>query len=67
MIEFSKNFLRKIGVDGAIFYSSLARVVQASTGIITVFFIARFLTGVEQGFYYTFGSILAIQVFFDPQ
>ena len=55
----------KIGIDGAIFYTSLARVIQASTGIITIFFVARFLTGVEQGFYYTFGSILAIQIFFE--
>lgn len=27
--------------------------------------VARYLTGVEQGFYYTFGSIVAIQVFFE--
>lgn len=56
---------RKIGMDGAIAYSSAARVFQAFAGVISIFFIATFLTGEEQGFYYTFGSILAIQVFFE--
>ncbi len=56
---------RKIGMDGAIAYSSAARVFQAFAGVVSIFFIATFLTGEEQGFYYTFGSILAIQVFFE--
>ena len=59
------NIARKIGMDGAIAYSSAARVFQAFAGVISIFFIATFLTGEEQGFYYTFGSILAIQVFFE--
>lgn len=56
---------RRIGMDGAIAYSSGARVFQAFAGVVSLFFIATFLTGEEQGFYYTFGSILAIQVFFE--
>lgn len=56
---------KKIGVDKAIAYSSGSRVVQGLTGVLSVFFITSFLTGVEQGFYYTFGSILALQVFFE--
>ncbi len=54
-----------IGMDRAIAYSSAARIVQALAGVISVFFIATFLTGEEQGFFFTFGSILAIQVFFE--
>lgn len=56
---------QKIGMDGAIAYSSAARVFQAFAGVVSIFFIATFLTGEEQGFFYTFGSILAIQVFFE--
>lgn len=56
---------KKLGIDGAIAYSSAARIFQSFSGVISVFFIATFLTGEEQGFYYTFGSILAIQVFFE--
>ena len=63
--NFVRAFAKQIGMDGAIAYSSLSRVFQAFAGVINIFFIATFLTGEEQGFYYTFGSILAIQVFFE--
>lgn len=52
-------------MDKAIAYSSGSRIVQGFTGVASVFFITTFLSGVEQGFYYTFGSILALQVFFE--
>lgn len=52
-------------MDKSIAYSSGARIVQGFTGVASVFFLTSFLTGVEQGFYYTFGSILALQVFFE--
>lgn len=65
MIKIIKNILRKFGVDRAIFYTSSARIIMAIAGVITIFFVASFLTDIEQGFYYTFGSVLAIQVFFE--
>ena len=52
-------------MDKAIAFSSGARIVQGIAGVLSVFFITTFLTGVEQGFYYTFGSILALQIFFE--
>lgn len=60
-----KTLVKKFGIDKSIAYSSGARVVQGFTGVASIFFITSFLTGVEQGFYYTFGSILALQVFFE--
>lgn len=60
-----KTFARKIGMDKSIAYTSGSRIIQGFTGVASVFFITTFLTGVEQGFYYTFGSILALQVFFE--
>lgn len=65
MIGKLKSALRKFGVDKSIAYSSGARIVQAFTGVASIFFIAQFLSKAEQGFYYTFGSILALQVFFE--
>lgn len=62
IVDFLKN---KLGLDKAIAYSSGGRVIQAIAGVGSVFFISTFLTGVEQGFYFTFGSILALQVFFE--
>ena len=64
-MSFIKTIAQKMGVDKAIAYSSGARVIGAFTGVASVFFITSFLTGVEQGFYYTFGSLLAMQVFFE--
>jgi O-antigen/teichoic acid export membrane protein len=55
----------KLGIDGAIAFTSLSRIIQGIGGIVTVVLVASLLNGIEQGFYYTFASILAIQVFFE--
>lgn len=61
-----RNFItQKLGIDKAIFFTILGRGLQISTALFTVFFIAKYLTPDEQGYYYTFGSIVAIQVFFE--
>jgi O-antigen/teichoic acid export membrane protein len=65
VINLIKSISNKIGIDGAIAYTVVARVIQAGGGVITLLFVAQCLTKVEQGYYYTFGSILAIQVFFE--
>ncbi len=59
------RLVKMLGVDRSIAYSSGARVIQAFTGVASILFIAQFLTKAEQGFYYTFGSIVAIQIFFE--
>ena len=56
---------QKLGIDKAIFFTLLSRGLQISTALFTVFFIAKNLSPEEQGFYYTFGSITALQVFFE--
>ena len=63
--KLSEIIISKLGLDGPIAYASGARIIQGFTGILTVFFLSTYLSGVEQGFYYTFGSILALQVFFE--
>lgn len=65
MIEIIKKLFAKLGVDGAIAFTILSRLVQAGGGLISIVFIANFLSLSEQGYYYTFASILAIQVFFE--
>lgn len=65
MINLIKKASNRIGIDGAIAFTILSRIIQASGGVVTLIFIAKCLTKVEQGYYYTFGSILAIQVFFE--
>jgi O-antigen/teichoic acid export membrane protein len=65
-VEFSlKSILHKVGIDGAVGYTILTRGLQAGGGLISILFIARYLSADEQGYFYTFGSLLAIQIFFE--
>jgi O-antigen/teichoic acid export membrane protein len=56
---------RRTGLDRAIAYTVMARVFQivGSTG--TVLLIVRFLSSVEQGYYYTLLSLVALQTVFE--
>ena len=65
MNRYIRSFCCRLGIDKAIAFTSLGRIIQAVGGVISILFVARYLTEVEQGFYYTFGSIVAIQVFFE--
>ena len=61
-----KQFVtQKLGVDKAIFYTLVGRSLGIPVSVLTIFFIARYLSPEEQGYYYTFGSIVALQVFFE--
>ena len=65
MLKIIKNILRKFGFDKAIMFTSSANILGAFGSVVSVILVVKYLTGVEQGFYYTFGSIVAIQVFFE--
>lgn len=65
MINFTRKALTKIGIDQTIAFTVISKIIQAGGGVATLVFVARFLTKAEQGYYYTFGSILAIQIFFE--
>jgi O-antigen/teichoic acid export membrane protein len=65
VIDLIRKGLKKLGIDGAIAYTVLSRFIQAGGGVVTLLFVAKCLSKVEQGYYYTFGSILAIQIFFE--
>jgi O-antigen/teichoic acid export membrane protein len=54
-----------IGVDRSIAFSVLARGWSSLAGIGTLVLIARFLTPAEQGYYYAFYSLVAIQIVFE--
>lgn len=59
------QLLRMFGVNRAIGYGVLTRMWSALAGPLTILLIATRFSKVEQGFYYTFSSILALQVFFE--
>ena len=54
-----------LGLDKAIAFTILARCWSSAAGLITVMLIARFLSLDEQGYYYTFGSLVALQIVFE--
>lgn len=56
---------KRAGVDRAVSYTLLSRGLQLVLAPVNLLLIARFLTPVQQGFYYTFASLLALQVFFE--
>jgi len=60
-----KKTLKKFGVDATIGFTLLTRLIQAFGGVGSIVFIAKYLSAREQGYYYTFVSILAVQVFFE--
>lgn len=65
MKTFISKILTKAGVDKAIIFTVLARLTQASGALISIFLISKFLSKNEQGYYYTFASLIAVQVFFE--
>lgn len=65
MIQRFHRLRRWAGVDRAIFFTLLSRVWGVFSGPVTIVLIARFLTRDEQGYFYTFGSVLGLRVFFE--
>lgn len=55
----------RLGLDRAIAFTVLSRVWASGAGLVNVILIARFLTPAEQGYYYTFGSLVALQIIFE--
>ena len=55
----------KLGIDRAIAFTVMGRGWASFAGLVTVALIARFLTPAEQGYYYTFGSLVALQIIFE--
>lgn len=56
---------RLAGIDRAVGFALLGRGWGALAGIVTLGFLVHFLTPKQQGYYSTFGSFMALQVFFE--
>ena len=55
----------KVGLDRAIAFTVLARGWGSLAGLLTVTLIAHFLSPAEQGYYYVFYSLVALQMIFE--
>lgn len=53
------------GLDRAILYAVSARFWTVASNVVTVILMVRFLTPIEQGYYFTLVSVVALQVIFE--
>lgn len=60
-----KSLFIKLGFNQAILFSLGLRGWQMIAGFVTLFLIVHFFTPTQQGFYYTFNSLLMLQLFFE--
>ena len=68
-IAMSASILQRVkrftGLDRAIGFTVLARGWSSFSGLINIILIAHFLSPAEQGYYYTFSSLVAVQIVFE--
>lgn len=62
---FRENLKHWAGLDRAIAFTVMARCWSAFAGVVTILLIARFLSPKEQGYYFTFSSLVALQIVFE--
>lgn len=58
-----KRFALRLGIDRAVFFTLLGRGWSVGAGLFTIVVIAHFLSPELQGYYYTFNSLIALQIF----
>jgi len=58
-----RDWLHWIEVDRAVAHALSGRILQMFAGPVTLLIIAHYFTPEVQGFYYTFGSLIALQSF----
>lgn len=63
ILAWTKQTMHLSGIDRAVFFTLLARVWTVGAGVLTIVFVTRFLSPELQGYYYTFNSLIALQVF----
>jgi hypothetical protein len=64
-MSLSKLLGQTLGLDGAVAYTLMARLLNILSSVGTVLLILRFLSPIEQGFYYTLLSLVALQTIFE--
>ena len=65
LIKKGNRVLQQFGIDPAVRNTLLGRGWFALSGMLSLTLLTHFLTRTEQGYYFTFSSIIALQVFFE--
>ena len=64
MVKIIRALLDKTGVSHAVFYFLVGKGISIITMPITLYLVVTLLSPIEQGFYFTFYSLLATSIFF---
>lgn len=59
------RIIRILGVDKAIRYVIFGKVISVLTGLLLILLISHYLSKDTQGYYYTFNSVVALQIIFE--
>ena len=59
------RIIRMLGVDKAIRYVIFGKIISVLTGLLLIVLISRYLSKDSQGYYYTFNSVVALQIIFE--
>lgn len=62
-VSLLRKLLHKIDVDRSVFFGLVAKIWGMATGPVTALLLAKYFSPVLQGYYYTFSTLLALQVF----
>lgn len=65
LIRALRKLRHVLGIDRAVGFTVLARGWTIFSGALTILLIAHFLNPAEQGYYYTFSSLVALQTVFE--
>lgn len=65
MFNLLNRIRRWAGVDRPVFYVALGRGWSLFSGPVTILLVTHFFSAKVQGYYYTFGSVVALQVFLE--
>lgn len=57
------DFLAAMGIDRAVGFTVIGKAWMSMAGLVSLVFVGHCLSSSEQGYYYTFASLLALQVF----
>ncbi len=65
MNQFKDRLVLFFGIDSLILYSSLAKIIQGFGLLALLFSVNIYLDEIQRGFYFSFSSLVALQVFFE--
>jgi len=65
VVAHASGWKHRLGLDGAVAYTVLARASNIIGSIGTVLLIVHFMSPVEQGYYYSLLSLVNLQIFFE--